>query len=102
MKSKALEVFLNKGKVEKVRRARKEEELNKMKNSAAYKAALMAEFRHLDVLLNNDEVDGIIVKLNDEQLVKFSEAIYSEELSPYEIEQVPGEPDQFIIRQRLI
>lgn len=100
--SRIVEVLKNKNKIDKQHRARKKEELARMKGSASYKAALLAEFKHLDVLLNSDEVDGIIVKLNDKQLVKFSEAIYSEELSPYEIEQVPNEPDQFIIRQRLI
>ena len=100
--SRISEVLINKNKVEKTQRARRKEELLRLKTNSAYKASLNDEMRYLDVLLNSDEIDGIIIKVTDQQMTRFSEAIYSEELSPYEIQQVPGEPDQFIIRQRLI
>ena len=100
--SKIAEVLSNKNRTEKTQRARRREETLRLKNNNTYKASLYDEMRHIDALLNSREVESVIIKVTDEQMIRFSEAIYSEELSAYEIEQVPNEPDQFIIRQRLI
>lgn len=100
--SRIAEVIRAKNRVEKSHRVRRKEELSKLRGNAAYKAALSDSFRHLDVLLNSSEVEGIIIKVPEKQIAKFSENIYSEELSGYEISQVPGEPDQFMVRLRAI
>lgn len=100
--SRVSEVLKTKNLVEKSHRARRKEELAKLKNTADYKAALNNAFKHIDLLLNCRELDGVVVKVPEKQLAQFSESIYSEELSGYDIVQVSGEPDQFIIRQRLI
>ena len=100
--SRISEVIKAKNKVEKSHKARRDEELSKLRGDAAYKAALSDSFRHLDVLLNSSEIGGIIIKVPTEQIAKFSENIYSEELSGYEISQIPGEPDQFMVRMKAI
>ena len=100
--SRIAEVIKNKNIVEKSQRARRKEELARLKGKASYKASLNNEFRRIDALLNSDEIDGVIIKVPDKQLAQFSESIYSEELSAYDIIQMPNAPDQFIVRQRLI
>lgn len=100
--SRTLDVLKNKNKVERAQRARRKEESAKAMEVAAYKAALSDELKIVDVLLHSDQIDGVVVKLDDKQLVRFTEAIYSEDLSVYDIVQVPGKPDEFIIRPKLL
>lgn len=100
--SRIIEVIKTKNKVEKSHRNRRKEELTRLRGKAAYKAALRDELRHIDTLLESREVDGVVVKVPEKQLSKFSESIYSAELSGYDIQQMPDEPDRFIIRLKTI
>ena len=100
--SRIVEVIKNKNKIERSHKARRKEELTRIRGKAAYKAAINDELRYIDTLLMCNGVNGVIIKVSEKQLARFSEAIYSEVLSGYDIEQVSGEPDKFIVRLKTI
>ena len=100
--SRISEVIKNKNKIEKSHRARQKEEMSNIRGRTAYKAAINNELKYIDTLLNSDEVEGVVIKVPDKQIAKFSESIYSEELAGYDIVQMPNEPDKFLIRLKAI
>ena len=100
--SRISEVIKNKNRIEKSHRARRKEELSNLRGKAAYKAAISDELKYIDTLLSSDEIEGVVIKVPDKQIAKFSESIYSEELAGYEITQMPNEPDKFLIRLKAI
>lgn len=100
--SRISDVLKNKNRIEKSQRARRKEELTNLKSQASFKASLSDEMKYIDSLLDSDEVDSITIKVPEKLITKFGEAIYSEELSGYDISQVPGEPDLFNVRYKAI
>lgn len=100
--SRTQEVLKNRNRVEKSQRARRKEELNSLRVSAAFKAKLYDELKKIDILLDSDEVDAIVITIPNVFLAKFGEAIYSEDLAEYNIQQVEGQPNQFYVRHKFI
>lgn len=100
--SRIAEVIKSKNKIEKTQRIRRKEELNRLNTEASYKASLSNGLKHIDVLLDSGEVDGVIIKIPESKIPMFNAAIYSEELAGYEVTQNPDSPDEFTIRYRLI
>ena len=100
--SRVREVLKNRNRVEKTQRARRKEELNSLKVTSAFKARLYDELKNIDVILDSDEVESIIVEIPEQFLAKFGEAIYSEDLAEYDIQQVEGVPNQFYVRHKFI
>lgn len=100
--SRISDALKNKNRVERTQRARRKEELNSLRASAAFKAKLYDELKKVDILLNSSEVDSVIISIPDVFMAKFGEAIYSEDLAEYDIQQVPDIPNQFYIRHKVI
>lgn len=100
--SRIQEVLKNKNRVERTQRARRKEELNSLRVSAAFKARLYDELKKIDILLDNDEVNSVVITIPDAFLAKFGEAIYSEDLAEYDIQQVEGVPNQFYVRHKFL
>lgn len=100
--SRISEVLKNKNRLEKSQRARRKEELVSLKSQASFKASLSDELKYIDALLDSNEIESITIKIPESLITKFSEAIYSEELSGYDIAQLPDKPDLFNIRYKLI
>lgn len=100
--SRIIQVIQNKNKVERAQKARRNEELTNLKTKSSFKASLLEELKNVNILLNSNEIDGIIIKIPEKVIARFSEAIYSEELSGYDISQLPNEPDKFVIKYRVI
>ena len=100
--SRIVSTIKNKNIIEKTQRARRKEELKGYKDKASYKASLRDELDRVSALLDISDLNGIVIKIPQKMLPKFSEAIYSEELTEYEVTQIEGKSDEFIIRYRLI
>lgn len=98
--SRVSEVLKNKNAVERSQKARRKEELNSLNMAAAFKASLMNEMNKLNVILNDENVECVTIKIPEEHITQFNKAIYSEEMAGYEITQI--EPDTFEIRYRMI
>ena len=100
--SRISEVIKNKNKVERIRKTRQREEILKLKNRAAFDANLSEAMRVVDILLDDKDVESVTIQVPEKLLANFGEALYSEILSGYEIEQLSGEPDKFRIRFKAI
>lgn len=100
--SRLKEVIKNKNKIEKVRRARRKDEIARLKAKTAFKAKLHDELRHIDVLLDNDEIDGVIIEVPDTMQSEFAAALYSDDLIGYDIKQVDGEANKFYVRKKFL
>lgn len=100
--SRIREVLKNRNRVEKTQRARRKEELNNLRGTAAFKARLYDELKKIDILLDSDEIDSVVITIPDVFLAKFGEAIYSEDLAEYDIQQVEEVPNQFYVKHKFI
>jgi hypothetical protein len=100
--SKIGEVLKNRDRVEKTQKARRKEEINSLRVNSAFKARLYDELKKIDMLLDSDEIDSVVITIPDEFLAKFGEAIYSEDLAEYDIQQVDGVPNQFYVKHKFI
>lgn len=100
--SKIIEVIKDKNRIERLRVRKHREELDKLKSNAVFRANLKSNMRKVELLLNNSEVDSIIIEVLDNYLGQFGEAIYSDDLSDYDIKQVENEPNKFYIKKKYI
>ena len=102
MFSRTREVIKNKNKVEKDLKSRRKNEMISLRMRAAFKAKLYNELKHIEVLLQDDDVDAVLINVPDKLMSMFSTAIYSEDLASYEVTQVEGESNKFFIRRKFI
>lgn len=100
--SRTSDVIKNKNKVEKARKARRKNEMLTLKNKSAFKAKLYAELNHVEVILNDPDIDAVIITVPDKSLTQFTAAIYAEDLAGYEITQVENQTNQFYIRRKFV
>lgn len=100
--SRITEVIKNKNKVERIRRARRKEELNSLKMDSAFKARLYDELKKIDILLEKEEIESVVIEIPDMFIAKFGAAIYSEDLAEYDVQQVDGAPNKFHVRRKFI
>lgn len=100
--SRTSDVIKNKNKVEKARKARRKNEMLTLKNKSAFKAKLYDDLKHVEIILNDSDVDAVVITVPDKSLPQFTMAIYSEDLANYDIEQVEEQSNQFLIRRKFI
>lgn len=100
--SRLSEVIKNKNKVEKLRRNRRRNEITRLKAQTAFKARLYDELKHIDILLDDDDIEAIIIEVPAAMQSAFGDALYSEDLIDYEITQVDGTADRFYVRKKFI
>lgn len=100
--SRTSEVLKNRNKIEKARKARRKNEMVTLRNVSAFKAKLYDELKHVEIILNDNDIDSVIISVPDKSLNQFSNAIYAEDLAGYDIQQVDGQPNQFLIRRKFI
>ena len=100
--SRTSEVLKNRNKIEKARKARRKNEIVSLRNRSAFKAKMYDELKHIEVVLQDENVNAVIVTVPDRMISAFTEAIYSEDLAGYDIQQVDNEPNQFFIRRDFI
>ena len=100
--SRTSEVLKNKNKTEKARKARRKTEIASLRSRSAFKARLYADLKHIDVILEDSDVDAVIITVPDKSLAMFNTALYSEDLVGYNIEQSEDNPNKFYIRRKYI
>ena len=102
MFSRTRDVVKNKNKVEKALKARRKNELISLRTRSAFKAKLYAELKHIEVILQDMDVEAVMINVPDKAMSMFSTAIYSEDLASYDVAQVEGESNKFLIRRKFI
>lgn len=99
--SQIREVLKNKNKVEKAQKERRKQNMAELRSTSAFRAALHDELKKISIILDDDDVDYIIVEVPNDQISRFTGAIFKE-VNDFEITQVDGEPNKFIIRDKII
>lgn len=100
--NKIIEVIREKNKIEKAIRARQRSEMQNLKKSSEYRAKVHDEIQHIDILINDKDVDKIVITVPDRMMAQFSKLIYSEELAGYIITQVKEQPNRFYLERKVI
>ena len=100
--SRVSEVLKNKNRVERTQKARRKEELNDLRVKAAFKARLYDELKKIDILLDSGEIESVVIAIPEAFMSQFGEAIYSEDLAEYDIQQVENSPNLFYVRHKFI
>lgn len=100
--SRLVEVLKNKNKVEKAGRVRRKNEITRLRAQTAFKARLYDELRHIDIILEDKDVEAVIITVPDEMQAYFSEALYSDDLVGYKLEQLAGASNKFRVEKKFI
>lgn len=100
--SRIQEVLANKNKIEKARKARRRNEMKLLKERSQFKAKLYELLQGIEVCLEDKNVDAIVINVPDDRLATFGTAIYSDEMVGYSVEQVRGNPNEFLIKRKYI
>lgn len=95
-------VLINKDKAEKRKKQFRQDELQLLKTAAAFKAQLLDDLKAVDLLLDGSEVDSVIIQVDSSKIAAFSNAIYTEDLAEYNIEQLDESPDMFRMSRKTI
>lgn len=96
------QVLKNRNKVDKAVRQRQKNEIIDLRTKSAYKAKLHDELKHIDILLQDSSVKAVIVKIPEKYAAQFNDAIYSEDLASYDVQQVPNSENLFEITRKII
>lgn len=102
--SEFINTLKQKNKAERNKRKYRDEELQRLKSSTAFKARLNDELKKVDLLLDTENIDGVIIEVPDRVYTLFSEAIYSEGLAGYTISQIDNNKNKklFMIKKHMI
>ena len=99
--SRTSEVIKNKNKVEKARKARRKNEMLTLRQKSAFKAKLHDELKHIEVILESDDIDAVVITIPDKSMTEFTSLLYSEDLAGYIVEQ-GDTPNVFYIRKKFV
>ena len=102
MLERTREVYRNKNKIDKALKARRKNEMLNLKNKSAFKAKLYDELKHIEIILQDPSIEAVQVTVPDKVLSQFSTAIYSEDLASYDVTQVEGESNMFLIKRKFV
>ena len=100
--SEFISVLKNKNRIEKAGRARRKSEIVKLRAQTAFKARLYDELRHIDIILEDKDVEAVVIVIPEAMQAYFSEALYSDDLVGYKIEQLPGASNKFRVEKKFI
>lgn len=100
--SRISEVIKNKNKVEKAHRARRKNEMLNLRDKSAFKAKLHDELKHIEAILDSNEVDSVVIVIPEKFMYQFNSAIYAEDLAGYDIEQSNEAPNKFYIKRKIV
>ena len=100
--SRISETLRNKHKIETARKIRRKNELANLRSTSAYKAKLYDELKHIDTMLEDDDIEAVIITIDDKMLAQFNTALYSEDLVGYDVKQDSRIPNKFYIRRKYV
>lgn len=94
-------VLKNKNRIEKENRARRNKEINDMRELSIYRSRLSEDIKMIELLLEDEEVDSVVVNLGTERILyMFQRFMYLEEFSEYVVQQV--DKNKYSISRRVI
>lgn len=100
--SRLTQVIADKNKIEKLRKTKRKDEIARLRSQTAFKAKLYDELKHVDAMLEDENIDAVIIAVPDTMQTAFTSALYSEDLINYDIRQVDGSAGKFYIRKKFI
>lgn len=101
--SRTADILKNRNKYEKELREKKVSEMNRMRKVNTFAVVLVDRLRKISIILEDSDVKSVIIEINKEHLSEFGHMITeSEELADFNIKQVKGIPNQFIISKKFI
>lgn len=101
--SRTLDVIRNRNKVEKELRKRKQNEIVRLRRSTSFRASASEFFKGLNALLEDETVENITIEIDDKDISNFGRIlIESHDLDAFDIKQVKGKPNQFIVSKKYI
>lgn len=99
--SEILRVLKNKNKLEKENSRRRSKEIRDMRDLAMYRNRLAEDIKMIELLLEDDDVESVVIKLGTERLLSmFQRFMYLEEFSEYVVQQV--DKDKYNISRKVI
>lgn len=101
--SRTIDVIKGKNAIEKEMRQAKMNQISRLKRNASFMAGAVEQFKDISKILDSGRVESVTIKVSKENLVDFGNMlIESTELSGFDISQVNGKPDTFVIKNRYI
>lgn len=100
--SRILDVIHNRNLSERNKRARRNDEINRLRNNVAFKANLNSYMKQVDTILKDKDVESVTVSVQDKLIARFQEAIFSDIMSSYDVIQNDKNPNLFNISYREI
>lgn len=101
--SRTSEVIKGRKKIEKELRKRKNEEVTKLRSSSSFRASAYEFFKEVSTLLEDDSIESVNIVIDDSDIANFgSMIIESHELDVFDIRQVKGKSNEFIVKKRYI
>jgi len=102
MLNRTRQVMQNRNKVQRALAARRKNEMLDLRTRSVFKSKLYDELKHIEIILEDENVDAVRITVPDKFLAQFGTAIYSEDLASYDVEQVSGETNKFDIRRKFV
>ena len=100
--SRTGDVIRNKNRIEKKIKQRRKEEINSLRQKTIFKAKLADALQHVEVILNDSNVEAVKITVPDKQLAMFTACIYTEDMVGFDVEQVDGVANEFYLRKKVI
>ena len=100
--SRISEVIKNKNKMTKALKEKHKREMSTLRDKSAYKAKLYNELKHIDVILEEADVESVVIKIPDNLLAQFNSAIFSEDLVGYDVVPCKDDPTKFYVKRKYV
>lgn len=101
MFDKTIDVIKKKKALDKSVKQRRKNEMIALKANSAFKSRIYEELKHIEIMLEDDNIEAIQITVPDKFMAQFSTALYSEDLAEYDITQ-DVESNKFLIRRKFI
>ena len=100
--SRTGDVIRNKNRIEKKIKQKRKEEIDSLRQKTLFKAKLAYALRHIEVILNDGDVEAVRIQVPEKQLAMFSACIYTEDMVGFDVQQVDGVANEFYLRKKVI
>ena len=101
--SRLISTIKSRNKIKKEVYDRRMDELNRIKRNTTFTAQVTDIMKKIDIILEDDDVDKLVIEVSRDNVAGFSSLIISSsELSEFEVRQVKGSPNKFIIAKKFI
>lgn len=98
------EVRANKNRVARAQKARRKDDLDKLRQEASFRAQVMEQIRTVDALLESPQIKSVSIVVPEKHLPLFSRIIYASDLAEYDIRQSQevGRANEFEVSRKIV